>query len=159
MRLPHRPFSFVAVVAAGLVVAVAASAAHAGIFDRSAELAEARRAVVTTAAYHAPGCCKAVDKCGRAPCIDYRYHRFLQKKVCCGCEPPAKVVLQVKDPCCCYVEVPVCVPACCKGDPKVSCGKGGLFNRGTVTYEWCCGYKIKIEFEKCGDLKVHYYGL
>jgi hypothetical protein len=68
------------------------------------------------------------------------------------------VVLQVVDPCCCcYVEVPVCLPACCEAVPTV-CSRHGLFGRRIVDYSWCCGYRIKIVFRRCGDLTVHCYG-
>ena len=51
-------------------------------------------------------------------------------------DPPARAVLQVKDPCCgrCPVEIPVCIPVCCTDAPKVRC-RCGLLGRGYVTYE------------------------
>jgi hypothetical protein len=27
-----------------------------------------------------------------------------------------------------------------------------------VTYEWCCGYKVRVVFDRCGDITVHSYG-
>jgi len=96
----------------------------------------------------APACCPK-------PCITYR-HRG--PKLCCGCEAPIKTVLKVKDPCtCCEIEVPVCVPACCKGEPKVCCGAGFL-GRDVVTYEWCCGYSVRVAFKHSGDLIVTTWG-
>ena len=68
------------------------------------------------------------------------------------------MVLQVKAPCCCecVVEVPVCVPACLQGEPKVdSCC--GLLGRGVVTYTWC-NFKVKLIFQHDGDIVVHTFG-
>lgn len=90
-------------------------------------------------------------------CITYRHHNTL-RKTCCGCEESVKTTLKVTDPCCCCcVEIPICLPACCKGEPKVCCQKG-LMGRNVVTYEWCCGYKVRVVFERCGDITVHSYG-
>jgi hypothetical protein len=86
------------------------------------------------------------------PCIKYRH---CGPKLCCGsCEAPKPIVLKVKDPCtCCEVEVPVCLPACCEGEPTVCTGKGFLC-RDIVEYEWCCGFYVRVAFKKCGDLVV-----
>jgi hypothetical protein len=91
-----------------------------------------------------PACCPQ-------PCITYRH---CGRKICCGCQPPKSIVLTVKDPCtCCDVQVPVCVPACCDGEPTVCTGKGFLC-RDIVEYEWCCGFYVRVAFKKCGDLIV-----
>jgi hypothetical protein len=90
-------------------------------------------------------------------CIDYRSHRFLR----CKFDPctARQIILQVTDPCCCcYVEVPVCVPCCCEGAPQV-CTRCGICGRHIVEYTWCCGYEVKVIFDKCGDVTVHTYGL
>jgi hypothetical protein len=96
----------------------------------------------------APVCCP--------PCIDYRHHRG------CKCFDPCKtkeVILQVKDPCtCCIVEVPVCIPCCCEGAPEMCCYKGFL-KRDVVEYSWCCGFYLKVVFNRHGDVTVHYYGV
>jgi hypothetical protein len=90
--------------------------------------------------------------CCPAPCITYRH---CGPKLCCGpCQPPKPIVLTVKDPCtCCEVKVPVCLPACCEGEPTVCAGKGFLC-RDIVEYEWCCGFYVRVAFKKCGDLVV-----
>ena len=90
--------------------------------------------------------------CCPKPCITYRH---CGPKLCCGpCQPPKSIVLKVKDPCtCCEVEVPVCMPACCEGEPVVCSGKGFLC-RDIVEYEWCCGFSVRVAFKKCGDLVV-----
>ena len=91
------------------------------------------------------------------PCIRYKHHRGC--KVCCGCEAPVKTVLVVKDPCCCgcSVEVPVCLPSCCTGEPCVTC-RPGMFGRSIVEYSWDCGYLVRVVFTRHGDLIVHSYG-
>lgn len=104
--------------------------------------------------------------CCYEPCFTYRNHKFLTRNVCkcrceceCKCEPPVKAVLTVIDPrCCCTVDVPVCIPACCEGEPKI-CGRCTAFGHAVVEYKWCCGYRIKMVFGKCGAVNVHYYGL
>jgi hypothetical protein len=90
------------------------------------------------------------------PCITYRNRGCLD--VCCGCEPPIQTVLLVKDPVtCCCVEVPICLPPCCTDAPKV-CGHEGLFGRGIVDYDWCCGFSVKVLFRARGDIVVTYIG-
>jgi len=116
-------------------------------------------------------CDGKTEKCGKR-CLKYRHHKR-HKKICKECgrrrckkdckekckpaKPPIKVILAVVDPCCCCkIEVPVCLPACCKGAPTKKCSKGLLGS--TTTYKWCCGYKVRIVVKKCGDLVVHSYG-
>ena len=68
------------------------------------------------------------------------------------------IILQVKDPCtCCLVEVPVCIPACCTGNPTVCCHRGFL-GRQVVTYSWCCGVSVDIIFKRNGCYIVRYCG-
>lgn len=112
--------------------------------------ADPQPASITTAETVMPA-----SACCPKPCIKYR-HRG--PKLCCTCEPGKEVVLLVKDPCtCCEVEVPVCLPACCEGEPTVCNGKGFLC-RDTVEYEWCCGFYVRVAFKKCGDLVVTTWG-
>ncbi len=100
-------------------------------------------------------CCTPKPVCCPEPCITYRH---CGPKLCCGCEPPQKIVLKVKNPCTgCEVDVPICLPACCKGEPKM-CEGTGLFCRDVVDYEWCCGFQVKVVFRHCGDLIVKTWG-
>jgi hypothetical protein len=101
-------------------------------------------------------CCAPQPVCCPKPCITY-HHRG--PKLCCGCcQPPVPTVLSVKNPCtCCPVDVSVCLPACCTGDPKVCCGTG-LLGRDVVEYEWCCGFSVRVAFKHCGDLVVTTWG-
>lgn len=98
-----------------------------------------------------------VAKCACQPCITYKHHILGCRKFrCCDMD---KVVLQVTDPCCCcYFDVPVCVPCCCaKEAPSVCCRKG-ILGRTVVEYSWCCGYHVKVVIDRCGDVVVHYNG-
>lgn len=101
-------------------------------------------------------CCQP---CCPTPCIKYRNAIFDCKVRCCDpCAPPTKAVLHVKNPCtCCPVDVPVCLPSCCCGEPCVECKKG-LLGSSTVSYKWCCGVTVNVRFDKCGDVLVTYRG-
>jgi hypothetical protein len=93
--------------------------------------------------------------CCPKPCIKYVCRG---PKLCCTCDPPVPTVLLVKNPCTgCDVEVSVCMPACCTGEPVV-CNGTGLLGRNVVTYEWCCGYRVKVVFRLCGDVLVVTWG-
>lgn len=93
-------------------------------------------------------------KCCYKPCITYREAGCCKK--CCASGPEIQMILKVQDPkSCCTVDVPVCVPACCKDTPCVS-SRSALFCRGVVWYDWNCGFSVKIVFKHCGDLVVTY---
>lgn len=99
-------------------------------------------------------CCEPT--CSYNPCI--KYVEACRYRKCCECGPKVQTVLQVKDPCtCCIVEVPVCIPACCTGEPCVD-SKCGLLGNGKVFYRWCCGFEVKVVLTKCGDITVVYLG-
>jgi hypothetical protein len=58
----------------------------------------------------------------------------------------------------CLYEIPLCLPACCVGEPAVEerCGLGG---RGVVEYCWECGFSATVKFRhRIGDVKVEYDG-
>lgn len=58
----------------------------------------------------------------------------------------------------CLYEIPMCIPACCVGEPKVDAGRG-LFGRGVVEFCWECGFTAKVKFRQVrGDVKVEYEG-
>jgi hypothetical protein len=58
----------------------------------------------------------------------------------------------------CFYEIPLCIPACCTGEPIVSSGQG-IFGRGVVEYCWACGFRAEIKFRHVlGDVKVEYEG-
>jgi hypothetical protein len=70
-----------------------------------------------------------------------------------------QLVVVTQDPSdgCCY-EIPLCIPACCSGEPRISGGKK-LLGRGMVEYCWACGFKAKVKFRHVlGDVKVDYEG-
>jgi hypothetical protein len=59
---------------------------------------------------------------------------------------------------CCLYEIPLCVPACCEGEPTVTSGCG-LLGRGVVEYCWPCGFSATVKFRHVlGDVKVDYDG-
>ncbi|MEK6250139.1 MAG: hypothetical protein N2C12_18285 [Planctomycetales bacterium] len=97
----------------------------------------------------------AAAACCYNPCIIYKA-RGRCRRSCCGCAPPVQTTLTVADPCCCKcaVDIPVCVPACCKGAPSCVTSRCGMLCKGVVTYKWCCGYTVKVVFKKCGDVVV-----
>jgi len=103
-----------------------------------------------------PSCCTPAPVCCDEPCIKY-HHRG--PKLCCGnCSPPKEIVLKVKNPCTgCETDVPVCMPACCEGEPKV-CEGTGFLGRDIVEYEWCCGFSVRVAFKHGGDLVVTTWG-
>lgn len=103
-----------------------------------------------------PSCCAPQPVCCDEPCIKY-HHRG--PKLCCGnCSPPKEIVLKVKNPCTgCETDVPVCMPACCEGEPKV-CEGTGFLGRDVVEYEWCCGFSVRVAFKHGGDLVVTTWG-
>jgi hypothetical protein len=93
----------------------------------------------------------------KTPCITYKHHGTL-RKTCCGCAGTFTAILQVEDPCtCCVYDIPVCVPDCCVGEPRVH-GRLNALGRGAIVYHWCCGYKVKLVFHRCGDVTVHMIG-
>jgi hypothetical protein len=114
--------------------------------------------VASTADCGAPACGEpVVVSC--APAIIYN-HVCVNRVCCCRCEPPIQTVLSVTDPACCTacpVAIPICLPSCCTGAPTVCCWTG-LFGRGVVRYDYCCGLSIKIVFRNCGDIVVTYIG-
>jgi hypothetical protein len=70
-----------------------------------------------------------------------------------------QLVMVTQDPAdgCCY-EIPMCIPACCTGEPKISSGRG-LLGRGVVEYCWQCGFRAKVKFRHTlGDVRVDYEG-
>jgi hypothetical protein len=110
-----------------------------------------------TFAYKGGGSVQAPAVYCKTPCITYKHHGTL-RKTCCGCSGTYTAVLQVEDPCtCCVYEIPVCVPDCCVGEPRVH-GRLNVLGRGAVVYHWCCGYKVKLVFDRCGDVTVHMIG-
>jgi hypothetical protein len=136
-----------------LVLAIAAAWVQSAQ-ARRLRPAEAQTASLTnTLTNHGePSCCTPCPE----PCITY-HHKG--PKLCCGpCKPAKPIVLKVKDPCTgCEVDVPVCMPACCEGEPSICSGKGFLC-RDIVEYEWCCGFYVRVAFKKCGDLVVTTWG-
>jgi len=55
----------------------------------------------------------------------------------------------------CFYEIPMCLPACCTGEPQVT-SYCGLFGRGVVVYCYECGLEIEVKFRLRGDVEVEY---
>jgi hypothetical protein len=55
----------------------------------------------------------------------------------------------------CFYEIPLCLPACCTGEPKVT-SYCGLMGRGVVVYCYECGLEIEVKFRLRGDVEVEY---
>jgi hypothetical protein len=142
---------------AALMMFVAVAALVLQQFDARPAHAALTRLRAANVAAADPSCAEPVKACCPQPCI--RYIDRTCGKTCCGdCKPPIKTVLKVVNPVtCCPVEVPVCLPACCEGCPAVD-SHCGLLCRGVVTYDWCCGYRVVVRFDRCGDVTVVYRG-
>jgi hypothetical protein len=116
-------------------------------------------AVLSLPASSASACnkCKKAACCGPVccynPCIKY-----VDVSRCCDDGPTIQTVLLVKDPAtCCMVEVPVCLPACCAGEPCVD-SKCGVLGNGKIFYTWPSGYEVKVVINKRGNITVIYLG-
>lgn len=55
----------------------------------------------------------------------------------------------------CFYEIPLCLPACCTGEPTMT-SYCGLFGRGVVVYCYQCGLEIEVTFRLRGDVEVEY---
>lgn len=98
------------------------------------------------------------DCCPSVP-IDYDYKHRARRWY--GSEPPIEMIMMVDDPADgldCLFEVPLCLPACCTGDPQMRCWTG-IFGRGFVEYRWPCGFQVEVEFKhRKGEIEVDYEG-
>jgi hypothetical protein len=91
-----------------------------------------------------------------APPIEYDTDHDARKMYRTG---QVQLVMVTQDPSDgCLYEIPMCIPACCTGEPKISSGRG-LFGRGVVEYCWPCGFRAEVKFRHLlGDVKVEYEG-
>jgi hypothetical protein len=91
-----------------------------------------------------------------APPIEYDTDHDARKMYRSG---QVQLVMVTQDPSDgCLYEIPMCIPACCTGEPKVSSGRG-IFGRGVVEYCWPCGFRAEVKFRHVlGDVKVEYEG-
>lgn len=93
---------------------------------------------------------------GEKVCVKYRH---FGRRVVRDCQPVVTQMLCAVNPCTgCQIEVPVCLPVCCDDCPKVH-GRRAVFSQSLVSYEWCCGVKVVIRFERCGAVTVTYHGV
>jgi hypothetical protein len=96
-------------------------------------------------------------ECCPIPCIKYRTHLSARLMLCSTNQ--IQVTMSVDNPAdCkgCKIEVPMCVPCCCTGEPTVT-SDCGLLGRGIVEYCGPCGFKAKVVFRPTlRDVIVHY---
>jgi hypothetical protein len=68
--------------------------------------------------------------------------------------PPIKLILEVCHPCTgCKYEVPVCLPACCVGEPCVHF-ENTLIGYGKTVFEWKCGHQVVVRYPHGGGYRV-----
>ena len=92
------------------------------------------------------------------PHIAYRTHLGARRMLRRNAPINVSVVAEHPDPCIdCAVEVPLCIPCCCTGEPVVTSHRG-LLGRGVVEYCWSCGFRAEVVFRNRGDMVVHYRG-
>ncbi len=86
--------------------------------------------------------------------IDYDVTRRARRLF--GGSPFVKLSMVTQNPAdCCFYEIPLCLPACCTGEPKMT-SYCGLFGRGVVKYCYECGLEVEVKFRLRGDIEVEY---
>jgi hypothetical protein len=161
-----RRLSLVGLLAAVALVVLNADRANAGLLNlRMAQpnpaemlpVPDPSLGPVALSTQFDPGIAAAPAVCCPTPCISYR-HVGRPLKCCTSCcEPPVQTVLTIKDSCsCCPINIPVCLPGCCKDCPTESC-RPGLGGRGVYTYDWCCGVRIVVRVQRDGGILVTYH--
>jgi hypothetical protein len=90
-----------------------------------------------------------------APRIKYATSRSARRML--RCHDQIEMVMVTCNPADgCLYEIPLCLPACCAGEPQVS-QRRGIFGRGVVEYCWECGFTATVKFrQRIGDVKVEY---
>lgn len=72
----------------------------------------------------------------------------------CPPPPPQHLVLQVCHPCTgCKYDIPVCVPACCTGEPCVHFERT-LIGHGKTVFRWQCGHTVVVRYTHGGGYRV-----
>jgi len=99
----------------------------------------------------------AVAEVHLAPPIDYHASRSARRMY--RCHEQVELVMITKNPADgCLYEIPLCMPACCVGEPTIA-ERRGLAGRGVVEYCWDCGFTATVKFRhRRGDVKVAYDG-
>lgn len=90
------------------------------------------------------------------PAPPIKYHAGRRARRMLRCQEQVELVMVTKNPAdCCLYEIPLCLPACCEGQPLMR-ERRGLFGRGVVEYCWSCGFTATVKFRLRGDVKVDY---
>lgn len=86
--------------------------------------------------------------------IDYDVTRRARRRF--AGSPFVELSMVTKNPAdCCFYEIPLCLPACCTGEPQVTSYRG-LLGRGVVKYCYECGLEVTVKFRLRGDVEVTY---
>jgi hypothetical protein len=93
------------------------------------------------------------------PAPPIKYHASRSARRMLRGEETVELVMVARNPADgCLYEIPLCLPACCVGEPTVD-ERRGLRGRGVVEYCWECGYSATVKFRhRSGDVKVEYDG-
>lgn len=82
---------------------------------------------------------------------------FCLRSLCappCPPPPPQHIILKVCHPCTgCMHDVPVCIPACCKGVPCVHFERT-LIGNGKTVFEWPGGHTVVVRYPQGGGVRV-----
>ncbi|QDV72414.1 hypothetical protein [Botrimarina mediterranea] len=109
-------------------------------------------------AEHAPA--PAGPVCCPINVVDYRTTLSAKRAYRCY-GPGVNTAVCVDNPADCtgaHYEVPLCVPACCTGAPRVCNARPGLLGRGKVDIVWDCGFTATVVFRAHGGAIVIYQG-
>lgn len=98
----------------------------------------------------APVCCPITVVAERTT---IRAKRFLR---CSGPQTPTTACVPNPADCGKLYAVPLCVPCCCTGEPRVCNTRAGLLGRGYADLVWDCGYVAKVTFLKHGGVIITY---
>ncbi|TWT95228.1 hypothetical protein Pla108_33710 [Botrimarina colliarenosi] len=108
----------------------------------------------------APAPTPAGPVCCPIEVVDYRTTLSAKRAYRCY-GPGVNVSVCVDNPADCtstLYEVPLCVPACCTGEPRVCNPTTGLLGRGKVDLVWDCGFTATVVFRVHGGAIVIYAG-
>lgn len=108
----------------------------------------------------APAPAPAGPVCCPITVVDYRTTLAAKRAYRCY-GPGVETTVCVDNPAdctCTNFAVPLCVPACCVGEPRVCNAGAGLLGRGKVDLVWDCGFTATVIFRVHGGAIVIYAG-
>jgi hypothetical protein len=163
LRFNHRPASLATLALAGLIATSGVSIAQDGPsgYVESPESPELLPAMpmplitsesVSYEEMSAPGATEI--KAQPVARIDYDVTRKARKKFA-GSSFVELMMITQNPADGCFYEIPLCLPACCTGEPTFD-SRCGLLGRGVVTYCYECGLEVTVKFRLRGDVEVRY---